>query len=157
MGGAAVTAVTPAVSLAEVYAEHHSALVRLGYLMSGSQAIAEDVVHDAFEKLAPRLDRIDNPAAYLRTSVVNGCRSKHRREATARSHYAELVTSDVSHETPILMDAVAKLPDRQRAAIVLRFYEDRDDAEIAEILGCRRATVRSLVHRALAALRQEID
>jgi len=143
--------------LGDLYLTHHRPLVRLAYLLTGSQAVAEDVVQDAFVALAPRLDRVDSPAAYLRTSVVNGAKTHHRRTATARSHFAELVTLDVSPETPVLMDAVAKLPYRNRAAIVLRFYEDRSDEEIAEILGCRRATVRSLVHRGVERLRREID
>jgi RNA polymerase sigma factor (sigma-70 family) len=62
----------------------------------------------------------------------------------------------VKPETPVVLDALAGLPYRQRVALVLRFYEDRPDDEIAVILGCRPATVRSLVHRGLATLRKAI-
>jgi len=67
-----------------------------------------------------------------------------------------LVTESVMPETPMLLDALARLPYRQRAALVLKFYEDRTEADIAELLGCRPATVRSLVHRGLSALRRVI-
>src|ERR1700687_1995959 len=92
-----------------------------------------------------RWARIGRPAAYLRTTVVNACRAHHRRAFRERSHYWELLPEDVSPETPMILDAVIRLPFRQRAALVLRFYEDRPDEEIAEILGCRPATVRSLI------------
>jgi DNA-directed RNA polymerase specialized sigma24 family protein len=92
----------------------------------------------------------------LRRSVVNACNSYHRRVGTERSHFHELVTDTVAPETPIVLDALAALPYRQRAALVLRFYEDRTEAEIAAALGCRPATVRSLVFRGLETLRKVI-
>ena len=66
------------------------------------------------------------------------------------------MTPTVTAETPIVLDTLATLPYRQRVALVLRFYEDRPDTEIAEILRCQPATVRSLVHRGLATLRKVI-
>jgi RNA polymerase sigma factor (sigma-70 family) len=66
------------------------------------------------------------------------------------------VTATVLPETPVVLDALGRLPYRQRAALVLRYYEDRPDHEIAEVLGCRPATVRSLVHRGLEALRKVV-
>jgi RNA polymerase sigma factor (sigma-70 family) len=97
---------------------------------------------------------VQQPTAYLRATVVNACRAYHRRARRERTHFPELVADSVSPETPIVLDVLAALPYRQRAALALRFYEDRPDREIAEALRCRPATVRSLIHRGLAALRK---
>ena len=78
---------------------------------------------------------------------MNVCNSHHRRVGPERARFPGLVTDTVVPETPVMLDALAALPHRQRAALVLRYYEDRTEEEIAEVLGCRPATVRSLVHR----------
>lgn len=147
----------PRGSLAELYAVQYAPMVRLAYLLTGSTAVAEDLVQDSFVRLQQHWTDAREPAAYLRRSVVNACNSHHRRVGTERSHFHELVTDTVAPETPVILDALAALPYRQRAALVLRFYEDRTEAEIAAALGCRPATVRSLVHRGLAALRKVIS
>ena len=134
----------------------HERLVRVAYLLTGSSAVAEDLVQDAFVRLHRHWDGVRQPSAYLRVTVVNACRAHHRRNRRERSHFPELVTDIVVPETPVVLDVLAELPYRQRAALVLRFYEDRPDSEIALALGCRPATVRSLVHRGLATLRKVI-
>jgi RNA polymerase sigma factor (sigma-70 family) len=144
-------------SVAEVFRDHYDGLVRLGFLLTGSREVAEDVVQDAFARAQPRWDGVDRPLPYLRASVVNGCRMHHRRGARERAHFAGLVRADVAPDTPVILDAVGALPFRQRAALVLRFYEDRSDDDIAEVLGCRPATVRSLIHRGLGQLRRVVD
>ncbi len=97
------------------------------------------------------------PDAYLRQAVVNGCRAHHRRRALER-RTSPLLTPEVSSlDARELLDAVGRLRYRERAALVLRFYQDLPDAEIAALLGCRVGTVASLVHRALARLRLEIE
>jgi len=90
-------------------------------------------------------------------SVVNACRAYHRRIFRERARYAELAIDTVSRETPMILDAIARLPYRQRAALILRFYEDWPEQAIAEALRCRPATVRSLVHRGLNALREVME
>lgn len=144
-------------SLSELYADRFAPMVRLAYLLTGSRAVAEDVVQDSFLRVQQHWDDVREPAAYLRTTVVNGCRAHHRRAGRERARYADLVAETVSAETPIVMDAVAKLPYRQRAALVLRFYEQWTEVEIAAALGCRPATVRSLVHRGLLSLRKVME
>ena len=139
-----------------VFAGEHERLVRVAYLLTGSSAVAEDLVQDAFVRLHRHWDGVRQPSAYLRVTVVNGCSAHHRRNRRERSHFPELVTDTVVPETPVVLDALSELPYRQRAALVLRFYEDRPDSEIAQALGCRPATVRSLVHRGLATLRKVI-
>jgi RNA polymerase sigma factor (sigma-70 family) len=142
---------------AELFAEQRDALVRLAYLLTGSRAVAEDVVQDAFVELHRRQRDVRTPAAYLRASVVNGSRMHHRRTARERARFADLVPLSVQPETVVMLDALGRLPHRQRVALVLRYYEDRPDAEIAELLGCWPATVRSLVRRGLAALRKAME
>lgn len=142
--------------LVALYADRRVALVRLAYLLTSDREVAEEVVHDAVLALRPRWDGIVDPPAYLRTAVVNRCRSWLRRQRTARA-YAPPRAEDVGLGADELWDALATLGDRHRTAIVLRFYEDLPDAVIAEALGCRPATVRTLVRRGLHALREEIE
>ncbi|HEV7722999.1 MAG TPA: sigma-70 family RNA polymerase sigma factor [Iamia sp.] len=142
--------------LVALYTERRTGLVRLAYLLTSDLEVAEEVVHDAVLALRPRWDTILEPPAYLRTAVVNRCRSWLRRQCTARA-YAPPRAEEVGLGADELWDALATLDDRRRTAIVLRFYEDLPDAAIAEVLGCRPATVRTLVHRGLHALRKEIE
>ncbi|HEX3622888.1 MAG TPA: sigma-70 family RNA polymerase sigma factor [Acidimicrobiales bacterium] len=143
--------------LGELHRERYAAMVRLATLLVGSQAVAEEVVQDCFVRLHTRFDGLDDPAAYLRRAVVNGCRSVGRRRAlelrrlrAARPAVAELGADE-------MLDALAKLPARQRAALVLRFYEELPAAQIALALGCRPGTVKSLIHRGLAELRKGLE
>ena len=143
-------------SIEELYEQKFAPMVRLARLLVGSPDVAADVVQDAFVHLHRRWETIRFPEAYLRQAVVNGCKSHHRRRALElRTPIAAPEPSALS--APELLDAVMKLRYRERAALVLRFYEDLPDAAIAELLGCRVGTVASLVHRALARLRLEIE
>jgi RNA polymerase sigma factor (sigma-70 family) len=137
------------------YAASYRDLLRVAFVLTGSGAAAEDVVHDVFSRVGPRIATLDNPAAYLRVAVVNQCRSLHRRFTRAPGPSP---AADVALDTGLteFRDALLTLPARQRAAVVLRFLCDLPDDEIADILDCRVATVRSLVHRGLAALRTQI-
>ncbi len=106
----------------------------------------------------PKWSRIENPNAYLRAAVVNACRSWQSRRHTERVKLP-LVAGPGSTELAfdVLADAVAALPYRQRAALVLRYYAGSSESEIADALGCRPGTVKSLTSRALAALRKGIE
>jgi RNA polymerase sigma factor (sigma-70 family) len=88
---------------------------------------------------------------------VNACRSYHRRRFLERRRNGAAVVGVHDLEADELSDALARLPYRQRAALVLRFYRDLPDDEISEVLGCRPATVRSLVFRGLEQLRRVIE
>jgi len=144
----------PTSALAALYAAEHDGLARLACLLTGSTLLAEDVVHDAFVQLQQRWSRVERPGAYLRTAVVNGCRGYHRKLRRERASYADLVSTATLPEAPLVLDVLARLPYPQRAALVLRFYADWPDEQIADHLGCRRATVRSHVHRGLEAMRK---
>jgi RNA polymerase sigma-70 factor (sigma-E family) len=150
--------VAPAVedSFEQLYAAEATALSRLAYLMVGSPEQAQELVHDAFAKVYERWDRVDNHGGYLRTCVVNGCRDSLRRRLLSDRETPEL-RPDVELGADHLLDALASLPHRQRAAVVLRYYEDRSEADIAELLGVRPGTVKSLLHRGLAHLREVLE
>ena len=138
-----------------LYHDRYGPMVRLARLLTGRADIAEELVQDTFVKVADRWPRIDEPAAYLRTAIVNACRSHHRRRGTEERYVAgqqpEVVGPPEVHG---IWEELHRLSPRRRAALVLRYWEDLDDDEIASILRCRRATVRSLVHRGLAQLEE---
>jgi RNA polymerase sigma factor (sigma-70 family) len=138
-----------------VYVATYRNLLRVAFVLTGSGPAAEDVVHDVFAKVGPRMDTLADPAAYLRVAVVNRCRSLHRREVAAPRPDR---TGDAVMEVGLveLRDALVALPIRQRTAIVLRYLCDLPEEEIAATLKCRRPTVRTLIHRGLANLREVI-
>ena len=146
----------PAGDLSELYRERYAAMVRLGTLLLSSQHIAEEVVQDCFIRLQPRFDSLDDPAGYLHRSVVNGCRSVMRRQRREREQLRTMPGLVAELGADEMLDALATLPERQRAALVLRYYADLPGTEIARILGCREGTVKSLIHRGLARLREVI-
>ncbi len=154
---AAATALGPA-NFGQFYEEHFTGLVRLAALLTGSQEVAADVVQDCFVRLHAHWAGVRQPLPYVRRSVVHACASHHRGAARARRHQGQpgpAATTELGADE--LGDALAKLPAKQRAAIVLRFYDDLPEDDIARTLRCRPATVRSLVHRGLAELRRVIE
>jgi RNA polymerase sigma-70 factor (sigma-E family) len=139
-------------------------LSRTAYLLTGSTASAQDLVQDTLLRLYQRRDWVlaaDVPLAYARRALanqfVNDRRKPARREIILADVPERHAAPDGSHavvERDAMWRLLATLPDRQRAALVLRFYDDLPDAEIAEALGARIGTVRSLISRALSALRE---
>jgi RNA polymerase sigma factor (sigma-70 family) len=162
-----------------LYTEHALALTRIAYAVLGDLAAAEDAVQDAFSGLFRRWAFLSDPAKapeYLRSSVLNGCRSALRTAgrrgqagvgtgqrtgapcpdtAEAYPHLfadsAEVAVLTAEDRRAVLA-ALRRLPVRQREALVLRYYLDLPDDEIARTLGVQRSTVRSAVHRGLASL-----
>lgn len=141
------------------------ALLRFAYLVTGSQQAAEDAVQSALVNACEKwshVSRRDDPDAYVRRMVVNAHISAWRRAGRRESPVALVRDSTVADPAHAVadQDAVrrmcATLPPQQRAAVVLRFYEDLEYAEIAAVLDVAEATARSHVHRALAALRREL-
>jgi RNA polymerase sigma-70 factor (sigma-E family) len=155
---------TAETAVGALYQAHAVALIRLAYIMLGDRPAAEDVVQDAFFGLYRNWHRLADPAGalpYVRSSVLNGCRTALRRRALRRrlttyqppagSAEAAVLSRE---ERQAVMQAVRRLPGRQREALVLRFYLDLPDQEIARLMGVRPSTVRSATHRALKALGQ---
>ena len=141
-------------AFADFYRATFTEMARLAFLLTGSVETAHDLVQDSFVRLHGRWDRIDEPRAYLRRTVVNACRSHYRRLSVQRRHSATARVENVDLGADEMIDAIATLPYRQRAAIVLRFWHGSSQAEIAAALGCRPGTVGSLIYRALAELRK---
>ncbi|HVA43739.1 MAG TPA: sigma-70 family RNA polymerase sigma factor [Acidimicrobiales bacterium] len=152
-----------------LFGAHWVGLCRLAGLILGDFAAAEEVVQEAFMKTcgtpsaAARLAQLDRSDLYLRTAVVNLCRSRlRRRSVEARVNAitfrrSEADTAGVSgrpepDEAKRVTAAVRSLPPRQRAAVVLRYYEDLPEADIARTLGCSVGTVKSQLAKARASL-----
>jgi RNA polymerase sigma-70 factor (sigma-E family) len=163
-GEAAVTE-PEAGRLGELYQAHAPEAARLAYLLIGDRALAEDLVHEAFVRLFGRFRDLRNPEAfrsYLRTTVVNLSRShfRHRRVERAYLEREGRMPAPPGPEPPgrqELWESLQALRPRQRAAIVLRYYEDLTEAQTAEVLGCAVGTVKSLVSRGLHQLRTELS
>lgn len=150
---------TATASFEEVYAATFDRLVRSAFLLVGSRPLAEEIVQDCFVRAHARWDRIETPAAYLNRSVTHACRSQQRRWGVerAKAHLLSPLPEATEPEIVELRASLLRLPYRQRAAIVLRYYVGVDDEQIAEILGCNRGTVRTLVRRGVLALREEVS
>jgi RNA polymerase sigma-70 factor (sigma-E family) len=138
------------------------ALTRTAYLLTGDHGHAEDLVQSALGRVYlkwPKVSRMDSPEAYVRRVMINQHVSRWRKLRDRESLTSRPPDSTVPDPTEsyaaddAVRDIVRGLPPRQRAAVVLRFYEDLPDAEIASLLGCSQATVRSQISRALAAIR----
>jgi RNA polymerase sigma-70 factor (sigma-E family) len=146
-----------------LYQAHALALVRLAVLMTGDQPTAEDVVQDAFLGLYRRWQALDDAGralGYLRSSVINGCRSVHRVRLRRQgitvdppgpvgSAEAEAMLGEAHRE---VLAALRRLPQRQREAVVLRYYLDMTEEQTAQAMGVARGTVKSATSRGIAAL-----
>lgn len=142
---------------AAFYDRQWAPMVQLAFLTLGSREQAEDVVQEAFARVHQRWRTVDHPVTYARAAVMNGCRDHQRRAIRYRSREARLHEPDRTEDAPDeLWDALARLRPRQRAALVLRYYAGLQEPEIAEALGVRPGTVKSLLHRGLEELRKEI-
>ncbi|MFN8195321.1 MAG: sigma-70 family RNA polymerase sigma factor [Nocardioidaceae bacterium] len=158
---------TAPVALAELYVAHRLRLVRLAVLLVDDLPTAEDVVHDVFASLAGRSAPEDPSAAlhYLQKAVVNRARSALRRRRTARAYVAPAEPAPGGPESAAVLDeehrevlaALAGLAARQRAVLVLRFWAELSEAEIAETLGISRGTVKSTASRALDRLQARME
>ncbi len=153
-----------AVDVPALYAAHRLPLIRMAILLVDDQASAEDVVQDAFIGLHRNQRRIRDPQAalgYLRTSVVNQARSMLRRRGTVRKHLraaepdlVDAADSDLllAEEHREVLAAVRRLPAGQQEVLVLRYWSNLSEAEIAEALQISRGAVKSQASRGLDKL-----
>jgi RNA polymerase sigma-70 factor (sigma-E family) len=157
------------VTFDEFVAHRLGAILRYATVVTCDPHLAEDITQDVLVRARARWGRIcrlDAPERYVKRMVLNEFLSWRRRRAArvvplAREQldrYAVPASdpSTVWDERDAILRVVASLPPRQRAAVVLRYYEDLPDDEIAELIGCRPVTVRSLISRALASLRASL-
>ncbi|NYE37826.1 RNA polymerase sigma-70 factor (sigma-E family) [Nocardioides cavernae] len=149
----------------QLYAAHWRQLVRLSALLVHDQAAAEDVVQDAFVAMHGKWARLRDPdkaLAYLRQAVVNRSRSALRHRAVVERHVRRGTLGDVTVEGPsvggarrdAVKEALRRLSDRQREVLVLRYYLDWSEAQIADALGISRGSVKAHAHRGGAAMRE---
>ncbi|MEV4426473.1 sigma-70 family RNA polymerase sigma factor [Streptomyces sp. NPDC049602] len=159
----------PAPTLTELYGARRLDMVRLALFLVDDLPTAEDVVQDAFAALCraygTSLDGLQDPGAYLHTAVVNAARSVLRRRRTARAytppHPGAGAPVDegllLAEEHRHVLDALAELTRRQREVLVLRYWSELTEAQIAQTLGLSRGTVKSTASRALDALEKRLE
>jgi RNA polymerase sigma-70 factor (sigma-E family) len=150
-----------------LYGAHYRSLVRLAGLLLRDQAAAEETVQDAFVGLYRRWRSLRDPeraAAYLRAATVNGCRSVVRRRGTAHRAAPLLAVTEEGPDPAVgvverraVLDGLAGLPERQREVLVLRYYADLSEAQIAEALGISQGAVKTHAARGLASLRPVLE
>lgn len=155
-------------ALTALYLQHYTSLLRLAALLLDDRGLSEEVVQDAYIKVHAAWHRLDNSEralAYLRQTVVNLARSRLRRRLVARKHAPKPMPNAPSAEYSAMAaleraEVVAKLrklPARQREAIVLRYYGDLSEAQIAAAMGCSNGSVKSHIHRGMAALATSLE
>lgn len=159
---------TPATSLEDLYVRNVPGALRLAYLLTGDRTAAQDLAHEAFVRCAGRFVHLRQPDtfdAYLRKAVVNlhtsGLRRKRLERAWLRRE-GRAAAETVSRQPEVaegrdMWLRLQTLPARQRAALVLRFYEDLSERDAAALMGCSVAAVKSLVARGTEALRARIE
>ena len=143
----------------EFYQKHHADAVRWASALVGNREVGEEIAQESMMAVGRRLATLDSPSAYLRRTVVNRANSWHRWHVGERRRLARATAGQpTSYSAPAneMLGALGSLPSRQRAAVVLRYWADWTDEQIAESLGCAPPTVRVLLHRGLAALKKEI-
>ena len=153
--------------LAEIYERNAPGAVRLAYLITSDPDLAQDIAQEAFARVVGRFRHLRMPEAfdaYLRRTVINLCNSHFRHERVVRAALAREAAEASGHavEAPDvglrdqLWAEVRRLPVRQRTAVVLRYYEDASDEQIAEAMRCSRSAARSLVSHGVESLRTAI-
>lgn len=154
--------------LESVYRSHGAEALRLAYLLTGDRELAEDLAQEAFVRVARRIGGLRNDDSirwYLRRTVINLANSHLRRRRVERSHLPTLAGSTSTASlgavdvvtTRAVREAIAQLSVKQRAVVVLRYYQDLTDQQIASVLGWPVGSVKSTLHRAAAILRQHLE
>jgi RNA polymerase sigma factor (sigma-70 family) len=137
------------------YRREYAAALRLAIALVDIRAVAEEVVQESFARVWMKWDALEQPGAYLRACIVNAARKELRRRRLVRSTISPAVAGAAAEDRELLA-SVRRLPSRRRAVVVLRFYEDMTEAQIADTLGIRVGTVKATLHQALAQLRKEV-
>jgi RNA polymerase sigma-70 factor (sigma-E family) len=155
-------------AVTQLYAAHYASLVRMAALLVRHSGEAEEIVQDAFVAMHGTWHRLREPEkalAYIRQSVVNRARSSQRHHAVVDRHTAHHVDNAPAADEHALaverrdevMTALHHLPTRQREVLVLRYYSELSEAEIADALGISRGAVKSHASRGLTALRRTLE
>lgn len=151
--------------LEQLYSAHIEMAVRLAFLMTGDPHQSRDIAQDAFVKVAGRFHGLRDPAAfpaYLRTTVINLSRGHLRKLRTQRDYLSRQTGEEIATGAPDvegrdeMWRALQTLPGRQKAALVLRYYEDLSERQMADTLGVSESAVKSLLSRGLTQLRAQM-
>jgi RNA polymerase sigma-70 factor (sigma-E family) len=147
--------------------ERLPSLIRFGYVLTGEPDAAHDLVQSALERTFAAWARVrntDDPEGYVRTTMVHLYANQKRRRAWRERATAELPDTALGSDSTASLDlrhsmweALRRLPPRQRAVMVLRFYEDRSEVEVAGLLGCSVGTVKSQSAKAMVKLRGAVE
>lgn len=143
----------------ELFEAEYERLVQTAFRLVQNRSEAEEVVQEAAVDLWRRWSTVLNPGGYLRTSVVNGARRLVRRRLQRDELHRRIGSKPTTALDPdhlSVLDALSRLPERQRTALVLAYFGDFSGQEIADTLGCAHGTAKSLVHRGLKRLRKEL-
>jgi RNA polymerase sigma-70 factor (sigma-E family) len=157
-------------AVTRLFAAHYRQLVRLASLLVGDRSAGEELVQDAYVRLHTHWKRLRDPhkaLGYLRISVVNGARSAHRRRGVADRYVASQPPPGTAPSAELgalgawehaqVVTALRALPARQREALILRYYLDLSESEIADVMGISRGAVKSHASRGIAALRTALE
>lgn len=144
-------------ALGSVYRAEHLKLVRIAHLITGSNIAAEDVVHDAFEATLKRWDKVDDPAGYLYTAVANRSRSFLRRRKLEIRHTRQEPAVSLPPGIDEVWEALKRVPERRRTALVLHYYADLPIERIATLMNTAPGTVKSLIHRGKRSLQEVLE
>ena len=152
-------------TLTRLHRDHYPSLVRLACVLLDERGAGEEVVQEAFVRVHRAWAQVDDPLTYLRATVMNLSRSRMRRRLVARRRVEPAVRPAMSAEEHVVLladqqevlDALRALPRRQRECLVLRYYLDLSEAEIASTLGISSGSVKSHSHRGLAALERRLE
>ncbi|WP_419928648.1 SigE family RNA polymerase sigma factor [Candidatus Poriferisocius sp.] len=156
-GSATAGEVHQLASFDDLYRDEYGPMVRLARGLVDTQEIAEEIVQDAFARVYERWNRLDNPGGYLRTAVVNGARSELRKREVRRRIGIRPFIPPQPEDRDYLLDALDQLSPRQKTILVLKFYADMTEKEIAQAMGIRPGTVKSATSRGLAELRKVVE
>lgn len=158
-------AILPA-SLEALYSAHSTSAAKLAYALTGDKDCVEDLVQDAFVRVAARLPSVRDHASfgpYLRRTIINLARNRFRRRDMERRFMSllgmrrEEAAAPDTDSSVVVRNALQRLPFRQRAALALRYLEDLSEQEAADLLGCSTSAMNSLVARARTTLRHELE
>jgi RNA polymerase sigma factor (sigma-70 family) len=141
--------------LERLFRTEYQPMVALAYTLIGDNARAEEIVQDGFVDVIRAGNDVRRPGAYLRTAVVNGCRSELRRRRIRATHQPEPPAA-LSPGADEMWDVLGKLPEEQRIAVVLTYHGRFRSSEIAKMLDVPASTVRYHLREGLAALREEL-
>ncbi len=153
--------------LGDLYRQHVRGLVQLAYIVTGDAQLAEDLAQEAFVRMAGRFARLRDPEAagfYLRRTLMNLCKNHFRRNSSEKRFlrlqprtYDSSEFESTTDTREDLRSAVQRLPERQRAALALRYFEDCSVEETAQIMRCPTGTVKALTSRGIDALNAAAD